>query len=187
MIFTSLLIAASTFAGLAVSQNTTNDYTVDPNSVDRPIRISWCRAQQNTCPMICNGRPADNDCDADTLEWKCTCTGSSPNITDFDQTLPSLECGVWRGQCVERAGSDLAQQTDCLSVVCGNRNASENVVTTTSTTTTSEAAATSTAASETADAPAETSSGAAVPLAFARDYGTPALAAGLLGIFGFVL
>jgi hypothetical protein len=50
-------------------------------------------------------------------------TGTSPNVTDYSQTLPALECQEWISQCIAAHPNDLAGQTACQSWVCGHKNA----------------------------------------------------------------
>lgn len=141
----------------------------------------------------------------------CT-NGNQPNISDYDQTLPSLVCGTWRGDCVQAHPNDLDGQTACLSVVCGSKNASTGISTSSTMMTSASATASSSGgsggaggaqqtASSTSDsgssasstasgsgsAASASSSSAAFALSVASNYGTGILAAGILGAFGLAL
>ena len=74
MIYSTLLLAASAFAGVVSAQSFTdtgnNSYTVDPNSVDSDTRTSWCRAQTNSCPEICGGQYKENQCDSVSIHLR---------------------------------------------------------------------------------------------------------------------
>jgi hypothetical protein len=61
----------------------------------------------------------------DALTYDCSCIGgNTPNISNYAQTLPSLECSEWKGQCTSAHPNDLAGQTFCQSFVCGSLIAS---------------------------------------------------------------
>jgi len=55
MLYSTIFFAASAFSGLAAAQVQTGNYTIDPNSVDSTTRANWCRAETNTCPILCGG------------------------------------------------------------------------------------------------------------------------------------
>lgn len=83
MIYSAVVLAAAAFTGLASAQNysTSGPLTVDPNSVDYDLRLSWCRAQTNSCPMICGGQAYPNSCDA--VRQSAVCFLRMPKLTDF--------------------------------------------------------------------------------------------------------
>lgn len=66
MLFSTLAVAIGAFAGAVSAQaNFTSCCNVTPTSVEMVTRLSWCRAQQNTCPETCqNGQVSANTCDA---------------------------------------------------------------------------------------------------------------------------
>lgn len=66
MLFSTLAVAIGAFASAVSAQaNFTTCCNVTPSSVDMTVRLSWCRAQQNTCPETCqNGQVSANTCDA---------------------------------------------------------------------------------------------------------------------------
>ncbi|KAK5132437.1 hypothetical protein LTR08_009048 [Meristemomyces frigidus] len=209
MFYSTLLIAASALTGLVSAQNysTSGALSIDPNGVDYDTRLSWCRAQTNSCPQICGGQASPNSCDATALTYVCTCSnGNSPNISNFDQTIPSFVCAQWKTDCVTAHPNDLTGQTACLSVVCGDRNASSGETSTSSSASATASMTASMTASSTGGAVASassaagsgasaassaassaTASSAAIAMNVAQNYGTGILAAGMLGLFGLAL
>jgi len=65
MLFSTFIVAVAAFASAVSAQaNFTTCCNVTPSTVDANMRLSWCRAQQNTCPEICqNGQTSQNACD----------------------------------------------------------------------------------------------------------------------------
>lgn len=201
MIYSRLFAVAASMTSLAAAQastgtNFTTCCNVNPASVDGPTRASWCRAQMNTCPLLCpNGQVTDNICDNNALTYTCTCaSGNTPNVSDYAQTLPSLMCDEWRGQCTANSPNDLAGQTFCQSFICGSRNASAELSSSggssgsaSSSAASSGASATESSASSTGSTAASSSSAAAVALQVGKEYGTAGMAVVLLGIFGLAL
>ncbi|GAB7349553.1 hypothetical protein MBLNU459_g0251t2 [Dothideomycetes sp. NU459] len=199
---TTVLLAATALSGLVSAQNysTSGNISVVPSSVDYATRQAWCRAQTNTCPLIC-GVTSANTCDPGALTYVCTCqSGSTPNISDYTQTLPFYVCEQWRTDCTADHPNDLDGQTACQSLVCGSKNASESSTSSSSSSaaasTTSSAASssatggspsTTSAASATSATAAATSKSAAMAMNLAQSYGTGVLGAGLLALFGLVL
>jgi hypothetical protein len=67
--FTTML--SSIFAGAvclvaavsAQNYSTSGPISVVASSVDYNTRLSWCRAQTNSCPQICGGQASPNTCD----------------------------------------------------------------------------------------------------------------------------
>ncbi|KAF2166564.1 hypothetical protein M409DRAFT_23199 [Zasmidium cellare ATCC 36951] len=200
MFRSTLLLATAAFAAVASAQNysTSGNLSVDTSQIPSALKSSWCRAQTNSCPQICGGRASPNNCDSNTLTYQCVCTdGSSPNISDYDQTIPSFVCQTWVGNCVDAHPNDLDGQTGCRSVTCGSRNASSNLAATTSSAATTSATASSSSSAESTSASGTptgssasttaTTSSAAMALHVAEQYGTGIIAGGLLALFGLVL
>lgn len=102
-------------------------------------------------------------------------------MSDYQQTLPSLECDEWKSECI-KASTSLATNDFCLSFVCGNQTA----VTPTSSGSAS-AENTSSTATATGGPEATASHSAAMALRAGRDYGTGALAFGLVSLFALLL
>jgi len=198
MIYSTLLVAA--IVGLASAQNSssvpgsfTSCCNIVPSSVDLVERLSWCRAQTNTCPETCaNGQFKTNACDANALTFDCEClTGTTPNISDYAQTLPSLECDAWVAQCTAAHPNDLSGQTFCQSFICGKKNASASgsSASSPSSSSLSTAAGSSATGSSTTSstASATASKAAAAAIKAGREYGTGAVAVGMLALFGLAL
>jgi hypothetical protein len=70
MLYSSLIVAASAFAGFAAAQNNTviPCCTVPVNNVPQGERGDWCNTQENTCVDLCGGvrnvASNGNTCDA---------------------------------------------------------------------------------------------------------------------------
>jgi len=75
MLYSSIIVAASAFAGLASAQNSTGSYntpipccSVDAGSVPQDDKQAWCNANQNTCVDACGGQASvasqGNNCDS---------------------------------------------------------------------------------------------------------------------------
>jgi hypothetical protein len=67
MIYSTLVVALTAITGFASAQsgNFTSCCNVQPSTIEQSLRLSWCRAQQNTCPEVCpNGQTSVNNCDA---------------------------------------------------------------------------------------------------------------------------
>ncbi|KAL1304872.1 hypothetical protein AAFC00_003795 [Neodothiora populina] len=218
MFSSAILLAATAMTGLvsaqspwtfATSYSTSGPIAINPDTVDPALRATWCRAETESCRQICSTYSA-NTCDSNTLTYNCTCaTGSTPNITDFQQTLPFFICQQWITDCVAGHPNDLDGITACHSVTCGDRNASSASSSSSSSSsasstssaaassssgaaasaTSAAASATSGAASAASSAAAATSSSAASSAAIgvAMNYGTGVLAAGMLAVFGLAL
>jgi hypothetical protein len=72
MLYSAIFFAASAFSGLAAAQVQTGNYTIDPNSVDSTTRANWCRAETNTCPILCGGNLYKSN--------TCTQASTTPSI-----------------------------------------------------------------------------------------------------------
>ncbi|KAK0261810.1 hypothetical protein LTR91_026558 [Friedmanniomyces endolithicus] len=154
MFYSTLLIAATALTGFVSAQNytTSGPINITASSVPYDTRLAWCRAQQNSCPMLCGGQASPNSCDSNTLTYTCTCSnGNQPNISNYDQTIPSFVCAQWKIDCVAAHPNDLTGQTGCLSLVCGSQNASSG----------STASSSSASGSGTASSTASSTGGAA--------------------------
>lgn len=112
-------------------------------------------------------------------------------MKQYEQSVPGQMCRFWFDLCINATGSNLAEQFQCQQsrdTQCGNltTKAAE-----------SSSASTSGGPSRTSgggDSPSSTAGGAgasqssgAAALAFAREYGTPALAGGMIALFGLAL
>ncbi|KAH6612692.1 hypothetical protein C7974DRAFT_83229 [Boeremia exigua] len=211
MLYSSVIVAVSALAGFAAAQNTTviPCCSVAVNLVPENQRESWCDAQENTCVDLCGGQGEiasnGNNCEASTLEYSCSCRNGTDISEDFmktyQQTVPAQMCYFWFDACINATIGDngegnRAEQFACRSArdsQCGNItiDESDDSSSTASSTATGTGSGSSTATgtsgsqtSATGSSTAAASPGAAVAN-FA--FGTPALAGGLLAIFGLAL
>jgi len=183
-----LSLGAATIVSAAA--NYTNCCSIDPSSVEMETRLSWCRAQTNTCPTLCSdGSTSANLCDPTTLTYNCTCfSGTTPNISDYRQTLPSLECDEWVSQCVNHNPDNPVGQSFCHGFICGHQlGSSDSAASTTAATSAASASGTGKPSGTSSSSPTSTSNAAAAVIKFGRDYGTGALLAGVFAIFGLAL
>ena len=105
-----------------------------------------------------------------TLTYSCVCTGGfTPNITQYNSTLPFFECQIYQQNCITANPTDERAQQACNDIPCGGKAATEAAVTSTASATPSatsssspssesspsaaDAAASSTSSAATADAP----------------------------------
>lgn len=125
--------------------------TVDPSSVEEGTRKQWCLAQSESCPLLCyqygDSDPESNDCDSDTLDYKCECkNGVTPNATEYSQTIPYFLCTETNNKCVKDCtGNDSKCQSDCREKhPCGAKNPKRANKTSTATTSSGTATASGT-------------------------------------------
>ncbi|KAF1929638.1 uncharacterized protein M421DRAFT_419424 [Didymella exigua CBS 183.55] len=204
MLYSSVIVAAA-LAGFAAAQNNTviPCCSVSVSTVPEDKRQSWCDAQENTCVDLCGGQgdiaSNGNTCDASTLDYSCKCSNGTTIAADvmktYQQTVPAQMCYYWYDACINatigaNGEGNAAQQFQCnqaRDTECGNTTIDESSSGSSSASASSSGAsrtsggASATGASSTGSSTAAASSGAAVAL------GTPALAAGLLAIFGLAL
>lgn len=107
----------------------------------------------------------------------------------YQQTVPAQMCFYWHGVCTEASGTNAAQRFQCNEArdnECGNMTIGEDATTSPSSSASSSASRTSSAASATSASAsaAATSPGAAATLG---RYSVPALAGGLMAVFGLAL
>nr|OQO30556.1 hypothetical protein B0A51_01182 [Rachicladosporium sp. CCFEE 5018] len=106
---TAITLGATLFTTLATAQQ---QYQIDPTSVNITLRNNWCGNEVAQCPLICSQVTGSltitsNTCDAQSLTYSCVCSdGTSPNITEYTQTLPFFICQEWGNQCSSNCGTD---------------------------------------------------------------------------------
>ncbi|KAF2630732.1 hypothetical protein BU25DRAFT_361836 [Macroventuria anomochaeta] len=211
MLYSSVIVAVSALAGFAAAQNSTviACCEVPVNNVSEDLRQSWCDAQENTCVDLCGGQgdiaSNGNTCDASTLEYTCKCSNGTTIAEDtmktYQQTVPAQMCYFWYDACINATinpttkEGNAAQQFQCTQArdaQCGNTTIDESSSGSSSASASASgsgsasrtSAASGTGAAATGSSTAAASAGAAVAN-FAL--GTPALAGGLLAIFGLAL
>jgi hypothetical protein len=204
MLFNTFVVAASAFAGFALAQNETGlppgvqpCCTLDFATINQANRTNYCTAQRQTCPAICGGtgntKPGDgNTCDTNTLKFSCICKdGTTPNMSDYQQSVPGLMCREWFDRCITASADNLDEQIACQAVTCGNKTAELNAASSSSASPSSTGGAAASSggagASPTSSGPAAASSTGAAALAIAREFGTPILFGGIAAIFGLAL
>ncbi|KAF2740452.1 hypothetical protein EJ04DRAFT_455576 [Polyplosphaeria fusca] len=201
MLYSMLLVAAAAFTGLVSAQNATFANgpccSVDVSGLNSTVRGDFCQAQQNTCREICQEasttRFKNNTCAVETLQFNCTCgDNSTPNMSDYQQTVPGQLCLLWFADCIEASGQNLEAQETCKSVQCGNKTTEGGDSSSSSSATGGPTGSATTGgnggqASATNEAQSSSSSAAATALAIAREYGTPLLAGGFAALFGLAL
>jgi cobalamin biosynthesis Mg chelatase CobN len=128
----------------------------------------------------------------------------SPNVSDYQQTLPAFVCREYVDQCVNAHPNDLDGITTCRDTVCGNKTVDETTSSSTSSESSSSTAsstrsgsgASQTASSTSGGSASQTSgssasataaSSSASALHMASTYGTGLLAVGILAAFGLAL
>ncbi|KAL2843674.1 hypothetical protein BJY01DRAFT_215588 [Aspergillus pseudoustus] len=146
MIYTTLLLS---LAAPILASNYTFPTGFNIGLVSAQDKAAWCRGQRNECPLICGGAATANRCDADTLDFTCTCSnGTDANVVPYINTVPYYVCQNNYGQCINLSttqdGDDLC--TEGLDS-CGSLNASAQTTTSSSTTSTSSPTSTSTSTS----------------------------------------
>ncbi|KAF2742596.1 hypothetical protein M011DRAFT_481509 [Sporormia fimetaria CBS 119925] len=205
--FTLLAVAGFAAAQDAPQQN--YPYTIDPNSVPKSLRRTWCLNQQSACPYICTQLEGvdstitlANECDPDALTYACVCeNGLEPNITQYSQTLPFYICQEWGNNCARACGNDNTCASACREDhPCGAQNPEQ--VNTTSSASMSATASETSAPSRTlgiddfGGEAAETSSSgnnnnnqgaASSMLNLGQSYGLAVVVGGILGGLGLFL
>jgi cobalamin biosynthesis Mg chelatase CobN len=128
----------------------------------------------------------------------------SPNVSDYQQTLPAFVCREYVDQCVNAHPNDLDGITTCRDTVCGNKTVDETTSSSTSSESSSSTAsstrsgsgASQTASSTSGGSASQTSgssasataaSSSASALHMVSTYGTGLLAVGILAAFGLAL
>ncbi|KUM61073.1 hypothetical protein ACN42_g6053 [Penicillium freii] len=185
----SSIIFLSALATSVMAGNATDTYVFPAGfniGLVKPGDLSsYCSAQRNTCPEICNQGTKLNSCDPTTLKFGCVCNdGSIPDVTPYSQTVPFFVCQETYIQCINSHPNDAEGQRACKKAAdCGSKNASAVTTTASSTmssTTLAMATATESSSSETSSvAPASTTTNAAVALGDLTQYST-GLVAGLM-------
>jgi len=123
-LFTSLALVSAT--GVSVYP------PLNVSTIDEADRMAWCQNQVESCPLIClnqetkgsGGSPSDNTCDADDLSYSCICSdGTTPNATQYSQTIPFYICQQEVILCVNNCGSDNICGSNCAAdKPCGAKN-----------------------------------------------------------------
>eukprot|EP00834_Sanchytrium_tribonematis_P003845 NODE_164_length_14719_cov_1.036252.p9 type:complete len:168 gc:universal NODE_164_length_14719_cov_1.036252:2002-2505(+) len=114
----STLLVSSVFA----QSETPTDWDVNyTKTIDSSTKASWCARQVYACKTICytsdNPEPKSNTCDADTLNYSCTCgDGVVPKLSTFTDTIYYYECNEVKNRCAQNCGGKANEQqckSDC--------------------------------------------------------------------------
>lgn len=134
-----------------------------------------------------------------TLENSCKCsngTDITSGLAKYQQSVAGLMCqSFWYDACITASGTDAAQQRNCVTTresQCGNLTTDGTSAGGSSGGASSSGSGGASRTSGSGSSPSNTgaSSASASPTGAAANlaaYGTPALAGGLLAIFGLVL
>lgn len=195
-----ILLAAMSIPALVGAQ------TVDPDKVPEGTKITWCDNQMSSCPILCSQTSSEpveppqlNNCSPDTLIYQCVCAdGTTPNATEYSETIPYYLCTEANTQCVERCQGSAACQSACREDhPCGAKNPTRVNTSTVSTMSATATATTSSAAGDViytgfAGSTPTTVSGAGtsaarVAVELGRGYGLAVVAAGVFAGFAVLL
>ncbi|KAK2768753.1 hypothetical protein FQN54_000609 [Arachnomyces sp. PD_36] len=99
----------------------------NPGLVNPDELITWCIGQQNACPQVCGGDFSKNECSTETFTFTCECgDGTTPDMTEYKDTLPYYICEATFAQCIEANASDADAQETCKeNRDCGSKDASK--------------------------------------------------------------
>ncbi|OBT73300.1 hypothetical protein VF21_08458 [Pseudogymnoascus sp. 05NY08] len=212
---TTSIVAVALVASSAIAQSTSTGSTalnftyIDVANVNPQEAASWCIGERTGCQTLCDGNAPTNDCDAQKLTYKCLCVdGSTPDLAKYKNTLPDFVCEANFAGCIKAHPNDAVGQGNCKTEIqdtCGTLNitdykkgsgsGSSSGSSTGSASQTSSPSSTGGASETTGGStPSSTSgSGAAastskgVAVANGMDIGAGVLAAGLFGVFGYIL
>ncbi|KAF1845628.1 uncharacterized protein K460DRAFT_377001 [Cucurbitaria berberidis CBS 394.84] len=207
MLYSTLIVAASAFAGFASAQNSTANTaipccTVPVTTVPESQRSDWCTANGNTCVDLCGGQGSiasnGNQCESSDLKFTCKCsngTDITSNLARYQQSVPGLMCRYWFDSCINATGTDASAQFRCIQArdtQCGNQTAKDSGSSASSSSSptgsgSGSASRTSGGSSSSPTSSGATTSSSAAAAANLAFYGTPALAGGLLALFGLAL
>ncbi|KAM7208085.1 hypothetical protein V8F20_001631 [Naviculisporaceae sp. PSN 640] len=104
------------------------DFPLDPNVVDPTTRNQWCASQFNACDQLCGGPGSapTNDCDPETLKYKCTCAdGKAPALDEYINTMPTHICEKAFEVCNAANVGDARAQKNCTTTIqdnCGTKD-----------------------------------------------------------------
>lgn len=63
-----------------------------------------------------------------TLEFECVCAnGETPNVSEYEETLPFYICQRWIPECLNQAQQDVEAEQECVNVDCGTKNPNKQV------------------------------------------------------------
>ncbi|KFY80797.1 hypothetical protein V499_00379 [Pseudogymnoascus sp. VKM F-103] len=212
-IFAVALVAGSAIAQTTTTGSTgttaLNFTYIDIANVDPQEAASWCIGERTGCQTLCDGNAPTNDCDAQKLTYKCLCEdGSTPDLAKYKNTLPDFVCQANFAGCIKAHPNDAVGQGNCKTEIqdtCGTLNITDykSGSGSGSSSGSSSASETSSPSSSGAGGASETTGGStpsstsgsgaaastskAAAVANGMDISAGVLAAGLFGVFGYIL
>ncbi|KAJ4296058.1 hypothetical protein N0V88_004760 [Collariella sp. IMI 366227] len=118
----NILLVALSALGVATAQS--QNFTIDPNSINPSLKGEWCNAEYNTCRILCAENPTANECDATTLKYVCTCqNGTAPGLDYYTQTIPYFICDKAFSDCIAANTGSSRAQDECKTNIknkCGS-------------------------------------------------------------------
>ncbi|RFU73749.1 pci domain-containing [Trichoderma arundinaceum] len=203
-------IAAAVVSAQVPTYKSSLNMTIDPGSVPQQQRAVWCQAQTNTCQVLCDNNPEQNDCtqgtSADqyssqaTLTYDCTCSSNSsaPGLQYYTQTLPTFICQQLYASCIQANAGNQDGQDDCknnIQKLCATRNpptlaeisSQDSVSTTAAETTKAPTTHATTTAEHAASSTATSTSSSALAAATLGPAGSGAFAMAAAGLMAYVL
>ncbi|KAI0203952.1 hypothetical protein F4808DRAFT_416386 [Astrocystis sublimbata] len=184
------LLALSAFTLVSAQANSNSTWTVDPESVDPLMKSQWCGSQSNVCNTLC-GTALVNNCDTDSLDFKCECAGNGyPDMNKFMNTVPWFVCTKLNDDCITKNENNANGQKNCTATFhdkCGTENAQDHKGEGAVSVTTSSSSSASATPTPTTEPETSSSQGAAAaPTAFVAHVGNGA-AAVALGLLAYAL
>ncbi|ELR09019.1 hypothetical protein VC83_00264 [Pseudogymnoascus destructans] len=207
-------IAQSTTTG-STGSTALNFTYLDIANVDPQEAASWCIGERTGCQTLCDGNAPTNDCDTQKLTYKCLCEdGSTPDLAKYKNTLPDFVCQANFAGCIKAHPNDAVGQGKCKTNIqdtCGTLNITDynkgsgsgtssgsgsgSGSETSSPSSTGGSGGAGSASettggskpSSTSDSGAAAATSKAAAVANGMDIGAGVLAAGLFGVFGYIL
>ncbi|KAJ2774846.1 hypothetical protein IWQ57_000646 [Coemansia nantahalensis] len=99
----------------------TTSSAFNPNDIDIGVKVTWCNDNTNFCQNVCLnktwGAPINDGCDADSLNWHCTCgNGKNPDPDVYTFPVMLYECQYDVYQCQTNcATGDIRCTQECQS------------------------------------------------------------------------
>ncbi|KAJ5180463.1 hypothetical protein N7492_003673 [Penicillium capsulatum] len=192
----SSIVILSTLAVSALGNNTTgSSYSFpagfDIGQVKTSELNSWCQGQRNVCPHLCESGTKQNNCDSSTLKFSCVCQDdSTPDVSDYIQTVPFYVCQATFGQCIAAHPDDADGQENCKKQShCGSKNATASDTTSSSavaSSTTMAVASSSSSSSEASPTASESAAATTTDNAAAALGGMQGISTGLMASVMFL-
>ncbi|TGJ83978.1 hypothetical protein E0Z10_g4758 [Xylaria hypoxylon] len=182
------LFALSTLSLVSAQANSNSTFKIDPSEVTALQQSNWCNAQQSSCSTLC-GSVLRNDCETDTLDFLCECSGETyPDMNKFKNTIPWFVCTELQDDCTAENAGNAAGQKNCTATFgdnCGTEDVQDHQGEGAATVTTSSSTSAQSTPTPTAAPSSSTSEGAA-PTAHIKHIGNGA-AAVALGLLAYAL